>query len=145
MKWYLSQLIMEISVFGSKRNVVHKNLILIRAKTSEQAYKKAKILGKNSETSYLNPKNQEVKIKFRGIGILEEMYESPEDGAELMFQEYVGVSPQKIKSWLPSKRELQVFTKPKPFKKRDPDYSSKEIVEMVLRNLQKKEKKRSKK
>jgi len=54
-KWYLAALIKEIVVEGDSRNVVHKNLVLVRADSPEQAYQNALDLGKQSEICYENP------------------------------------------------------------------------------------------
>jgi len=127
-QWYLSELVMEITVSGARRNVVHRNLVLIRADSPEQAYKKAIELGQKAESSYDNPKGQQVKHTFRGVAKLEEMYEDPEDGAELTFEEYVGISSEEIGKWIPAKEKLQVFVPPRPGSEHDPDYRSRKVM-----------------
>lgn len=131
-QWYIAQLIMEITVSGALRNVVHKNLVLVRATSSNEAYDKAVGVGRKGETSYRNPDDALVRITFRGIGRLDEMYEDLEDGSELMFEEYIGVSPDEIERWIPAKERLQVFSAPTPGGKRDPDYRSKTVMEMAI-------------
>jgi hypothetical protein len=134
-EWYIGELIMEITVLGAERNVVHKNMVLIRADSPEQAYEKATHLGHNAETSYENPKGQPVRISFRGIATLESMYEELEDGAELTFEERVGVPLEELDRWIPPKEQLGVFVAPRPGREHDPDYRSKAVVEMAVDGL----------
>jgi hypothetical protein len=143
MEWYLGELVMEITVTGAIKNAVHKNLTLIRAAGAKAAYKKAISFGKKSETSYKNPQGQNVKIRFRGISKLEEMYDTFDDGAEMRFDEYVGVKPSEIRRWIPPKAQLQVFLKPKPFIEQEPDYRAHYVVDMALTMSQKKKTKKS--
>jgi hypothetical protein len=44
-KWYLADIVEEIRVAGDWRNVVHTNLILVRADSPDEAYEKAMALG----------------------------------------------------------------------------------------------------
>lgn len=134
-QWYTSDLVMEISVSGSMRNVVHRNLVLIRAGSADEAYGKALRLGQEAETSYENPAGQLVQIRFRGVSKLDSMYEELGDGAELTFTEYVGVSPEEIEAWIPPREQLGVFIPPAPGRKHDPDYRSRTVIEMVLDRL----------
>lgn len=138
MEWYLGELVMEITVSGAKKNAVHKNLTLIKAAGPEMAYKKAINFGRKSETSYKNPQGQKVKIRFRGISQLEEMYDTFDDGAELRFDEYLGVKPSEIRKWISPKSRLQVFLKPKPFREQEPDYRAQYVVDMALATPRKK-------
>ena len=133
--WYLAELIIEIFVSCSPKNVVHRNLTLIRAYSADEAYDRAITIGHQSETSYENPKGQCVEILFRGVSKLEEMYEDPEDGAELRFDETVGVSQNEIQQWIPSKDQLQAFRSPKPGREYEPDYRSKEVMDMAVAQL----------
>jgi len=45
-KWYLADIVEEIRVQGNRRNVVHTNLILVRADSADEEYKDAIALGK---------------------------------------------------------------------------------------------------
>jgi Domain of unknown function (DUF4288) len=134
-RWYLAELVMEITVSGAARNVVHRNLVLVRAISGEEAYDKAVFLGHKAETGYENPKGQQVRITFRGIRRLEETYEELEDGAELTFEEFVGVSPDEIDSWIPPREQLTVFVPPKPGREHDPDYRSADVMRMAVEEL----------
>jgi hypothetical protein len=131
-QWYIAELVMEITVAKAARNVVHKNLVLVRADTPREAHRKAVGLGKKAETSYRNPKNRLVRIRFCGISKLDVMYEDLEDGAELTFEEHVGVTPKDIRRLIPPKERLQVFIPPRPGREHDPDYRSGAVIKMAI-------------
>ena len=135
-QWYIAELVMEITVEGALRNVVHKNLVLVRADAPEEAHGKAVGLGQKAETSYQNPKDRLVRIRFRGVSKLDVMYEDLEDGAELTFEEYVGVAPEDIQRLIPPKERLQVFIAPAPGREHDPDYRSKAVIRMAVDRAQ---------
>ena len=130
-KWYLATLIEEIAVEGDSRNVVHKNLVLVRADCPEKAYEKALELGRKSEVSYENPEGRLVKIKFRGLRELNVVYDEIEHGAELSYEELLGVPEEQIKALLRRKEDLAVFRPITPTA--GPDYSSREVVEDAKR------------
>jgi hypothetical protein len=134
-EWYIAELVMEIIVHGSQRNALHRNLTLIRADSPQVAYDRALQVGQNGETEYFNPKNQLVNIRFRGISKLDVMYEPLEDGAELCFQEEIGISEAAIQRLIQPKEKLDAFTAPNPGKERDPDYRSKAVVEKAVRMI----------
>ena len=69
-EWFVAELIMEIIVHGAGRNVVHRNLTLVRAAKPEAAFQKAVAWGLRSEVSYQNPVGQLVEIRFRGVAKL---------------------------------------------------------------------------
>lgn len=130
--WYVAEILMEITVSGASRNVVHQNLVLLRASTPEEAYTKAAVLGNQGEVSYQNPKGQSVAHKFRGITKLDRTVDDfLEDGAELCFEEHIGISQSEIDRRIPVKESLGAFVRPSPWKERDPDYSSRDILEQV--------------
>ena len=132
-KWYLATIIMVITIDGEAKNVVHKNLHLIQAESDEDAYDKALNLGTDSETSYLNSKDQLVDISFYGLAELEETIELDiYDGVELTFKELEDVSTSELKKLLPLKKDLGIFfTKRTSIKENELDYGSKEIRAMV--------------
>ena len=132
-KWYLATIITVITIDGEAKNVVHKNLHLIQAESDEDAYDKALNLGTDSETSYLNSKDQLVDISFYGLAELEETIELDiYDGVELTFKELEDVSTSELKKLLPLKKDLGIFfTKRTSIKENELDYGSKEIRAMV--------------
>ncbi len=126
-KWYVAELIEEITVEGDERNVVHKNLILVRADSPEQAYDRACELGKQSETAFDNPEGAKVSIRFRGIAYLNVVHDELEHGAELLFAQVVGVPETEILKLVVPRDRLTVFRPVESLE--SPDYSCKEIVE----------------
>lgn len=134
-EWYIAELVMEITVHGAAANIVHRNSMLIHADSPNEAYDKALVLGKEGETQYINPKDQRVQIRFRGVSKLDVIYEPLEDGAELYFEEQRGVSQSEIDKLIPPKEKLEVFTPPMPGREHDPDYRSKAVVEEAVRMM----------
>ncbi len=135
-EWFVAELVMEITVHGAPCNVLHRNLTLINARTSDEAYAKALHRGQNGETEYENLKGQLVEIRFRGISKLDVVSEPLVDGAELFFEEQLGVPELEIQSLIPPKEDLNAFTPPNPGKERDPDYRSKAVMGQAVRMLQ---------
>ena len=125
-KWYLAELVNEITVTGDLRNVIHKNLTLVRADGADEAYQKALAFGQQAELSYFNPAGQRVQIVFRGLAGLYVITDELEDGAEILFEERIGMPREDLEKWIKSKGELSVFRSPKP--SIGPDYSSGEIM-----------------
>jgi hypothetical protein len=66
-QWYLADIVIEITVEGDPRNVVHTNLTLIRADSPEEAFGKANEWGRAGEQTYLNPAGARVVFRFRGL------------------------------------------------------------------------------
>ena len=123
--WYVAQVVLEATVEGDARNVVHINYLLVRAESPEEAYDKALRLGTQHETAYRNRDNKEVNIAFRGLRNLTVVYESLEDGAELLYEEMVGISAESVARLVSAKDCLGVF---KPIERGGgPDYGSDEI------------------
>lgn len=122
-------MILEITVTGDDRNVVHRNHVLISAIDSEEAYAKATLLGTQGETSYKNPAGKDVLIRFAGIADLDEITDDIKDGVELLYHYRVGVSRQEVDLMIPSKDRLRVFAPAK--RATGPDYASAVIVDLV--------------
>jgi hypothetical protein len=130
-KWYLATMVEEITIEGESRNVVHRNYVLIRGKSPEDAYEKAQELGKKSEVSYENPKGMLVRIRFRGLSELNVIYDEIEHGAELHYEELLGLSEQQVAALLRPRKDLAVFQPVSPSP--GPDYSSREVLEEAER------------
>jgi len=128
-KWYLADIVEEVRVEGSRRNVVHTNRTLIRADSPEEAHEKAVALGKCGNTAYKNPKGKTVTIRFRGLKDLNVIHDELEHGAEISFSRAVSVSEKEIKSWIPPKRRLGVFAPVEPHG--GPDYASAEVIQQA--------------
>ena len=128
-RWYLAELVLEITVEGDKRNVVHQNLTLVRASSANDAFAQANQLGIGSETQFENPAGNAVRIAFRGISRLNVVYDKLEHGAELRYDEEIGVPEDDIRQMIPPKESLSIFRKIEP--SAGPDYSSKDILDEV--------------
>jgi hypothetical protein len=132
-KWYVAEIVEEISIEEDPRNVVHVNLVLIRADSPDEAYARALQLGKQSEMQYENPSNKQVSIRFRGLKSLEVVHDELEHGTELRYSERVAISEEEVTKLVTPKDELDVFT---PISQSNgPDYSSREILEQAKKAL----------
>jgi hypothetical protein len=136
-EWFLADIVQEIRVAGSKRNIVHINYVLVRASSPNEAYAKAMKLGKQSALSYENPEGRKVTITFRGLGNLDVVYDPLEHVCEIMFREKLGVTEKSIKKLVRRKPGLEVF-QPIRGRRGRPNYSSKEIMEEVAKRLARK-------
>jgi hypothetical protein len=131
-KWYLAEIVINIVVDGDMRNVVHKNLMLVQARSATECYEKALIMGQEHVTSYLNPGGKQVRIEFVGLSRLNAIYDRLEDGAELIYEEYVGVSKERILQMVAPKEQLSVFSRSKVLS--GPDYRSAEVLAEALKH-----------
>ncbi len=130
-KWCLARLVQEITVEGDPRNVVHTNLVLVRADSPEEAYQKALELGAQGETAYENPRGRKVKTTFRGLHDLGVIHDPLDHGAELEYTEDVDMDEATLKRWIPSKEDLSVFAPIEPSS--GPNYRSREVIEKLRR------------
>jgi hypothetical protein len=131
-KWYLADIIPEITVEDDPRNVVHRNLHLVRADSPEEAYQKATQIGIATGHTYANPDGKCVIFRFRGLHDLNEIIDHElEHGAELSYREDIAVDEATIQEWVSSKEDLGAFRpiefKPSP----GPNYSSRDILEKL--------------
>ena len=126
-EWYIAEMVMEITVHGARCNVLHRNLILLKARSPQEAYDKAIQTGQDGQTTHTNPKNQLVEIRFRGISKLDVVYDAIEDGAELAYEELLGVPETQIQQMIPPKEKLEAFIPPNPGQEHDPE----EAVKML--------------
>ena len=130
----MADLVQEIRVAGSKRNIVHINYVIIRAASPDAAFARASALGRQGAISYTNELGKKVTIRFRGLRNLDVIYDPLEDGCEIMFEEKLGLSERGIKKLVRAKRQLGVF---RPIRRRRgrPNYSSKEVMDTVKKRL----------
>lgn len=108
-KWYLADMVEEITIEDEPNNMVHINLVLVRADFPEEAYEKALELGKESEISYLNTDGKWVRIIFRGLRGLNVIHDELEHGAELLYEEKIGLSDLDVRNLIRPKEALNVF------------------------------------
>ena len=133
-KWFLAELVMKITVADDPRNVVHQNLVLVRASSADEAYEKALRFGKNGEISYDNPAGKTVQISFEGVSDLIDIYEDLEDGSELDFHYTVDKPEERIQSLVLPRERLRAFLPPR--RAEEPDYTSAEIMAEVERLME---------
>jgi len=130
-QWYVAELVEETRVEGDVRNVVHKNLVLIRADSPEDAYEKALFLGRESQICYENPDGKQVYVSFRGLGELNVIHDQLDHGAELLYEQHINVPNEQIQKWVLPREQLAIFRAIDNTEA--PDYSSKEIMDEVRR------------
>ena len=132
-KWYLAEIVQELTVADDTRNIVWRNLTLIHATSPDDAYEQALQLGRSGDTEYKNPTGKLVTIRFRGLSFLDVIHDALERGAELVFQSSLGVASDDLQKLLLSKEQLPLFC---PIIRPDgPDVASGEIVQEVERRL----------
>lgn len=130
-RWYLADLVLELTVEGDPRNLVHVNIHLIEADSPDLAYEKATALGRESEQVYTNTAGREVRVKFRGLRELNVIHDGLEDGAELTYEESTAVPEAELAAWVRSRERLAVFREP-GFKHDVPNY----MPESVMKSLE---------
>lgn len=133
-EWYLAWIVEEMRIEGDPRNVVHTNMRLIRADSPEEAYDKALALGQEAEREYENSDGRLVSVIFRGLTDLNVIHEELEDGAELSFEEDVGISEEDLKRKVPAKGGLTVFREDDLPDR--PNYMPKDIWEELNRRFE---------
>lgn len=132
-KWYVAELVMECRIEGEPRNVVHVNIVLVRADSPEEAFEKAEQLGREGEDSYLNHTNQKTVWIYRGLRDLNVIHDELEHGAELMFEENINVSEDIVQNMVTTKSQLNIFRIDELGDASRPNYGCKEIMEEALR------------
>ena len=89
----------------SSRCPVYENTKLIRAKSREEAYRKAIKFGRAG----LPCKTNGGEWRFAGISMLLPVYERIEEGAEILWEDRRHMNFARIKKLVKSKRQLAVF------------------------------------
>ncbi len=131
-RWYLAEIVTEMRMAGEHENIVHNNLILIRASSAEEAYEKAMARGHDMEETYQSPEGESVMVLFRGLSDLNVIQDELEDGAEIAYEEMVDMPEEDIEEMLQLKDDLGVF-QPDEIDMDGPSYTSKDIVDEALR------------
>jgi catechol 2,3-dioxygenase-like lactoylglutathione lyase family enzyme len=124
--WYLADLVVQLDVEDDPRGVVHINTCLVEAATAEEAHDKALALGREQEHEYPNPSGRRVRVRFLGLRELVEVFEPLEDGAELTFQERIGLSDLEARRLVSRRDQLSVFKSGVP--SAAPDYSAGDVM-----------------
>lgn len=131
-KWYLAEIVTETRMTGEHENVVHNNLILIRASSAEEAYDKTMAHGREMEDTYQSPEGETVTVLFRGLSDLNVIQDELEDGSEIAYEEMLDMSEEDIQEMLQPRDELGVFQPEEPGSE-EHNYTSKDIVDEALR------------
>jgi hypothetical protein len=129
-RWYLADIILEHTIEGDPRNVVHTNIHLVEAESPEQAYDKALALGQASVMEYTNTDGRNFRVVFRGLRQLNVIHDELEDGAELTYKESVGVPEDELRGWVTPKEQLHVFAPIEP-KTGCPNYFPESYMRML--------------
>jgi hypothetical protein len=90
---------------NKSRCQVWENTRLIRARSRDEAFRKAMRLGQAGHPS----ETIGGEWRFAGISMLLPVYEEIEDGAEILWNDRGRMSVKNIKKLVKSKRELSVF------------------------------------
>jgi hypothetical protein len=87
------------------RCLVYVNLRLLRAKSREEAYRKAMKLGRVGRPS----KTHGGEWRFAGISMLLPVYEELEDGAEILWKDSKVMTVARMERLVKSRHQLSVF------------------------------------
>ena len=129
-RWYIAGLVLEHTIEGDRRNVVHVNTHLIEADSPEEAYRKAVAFGRTGEQDYANSEGKRVRVTFRGLRDLDVIHDDLEDGAELFYEEAVDVGEVELGRWVKPKHALGVFL-PRRAATGGPNYMPEEVMQML--------------
>ena len=108
-KWYLAEIVEEVRIEGEIENIVHTNMVLVRADSPEEAYERAIRLGKEGEMTYTNPENKTVHTIYRGLRDLNVIHGDLEHGTELIYSKQTDMSESDLARWISRKEDLGVF------------------------------------
>lgn len=130
-RWYLADIILEHSIEDEPRSVVHINTVLVRAGSPERAYARALKLGQEREHEYQNTDGKKVETKFRGLCDLTVIHDKLRSGAELIYQERIGLSEDEVAKLVSLKAELGVFAERVKPTRDKPNYMPGSIMDML--------------
>lgn len=105
-KWYIGELIEEITVEGEPRNIVHRNVKVLYANSPEEAYGKARDLGREAESLHPDPERKLARTRFWGLAELNIVHDGPKNGVALFYEEDIGVPGEKTHHWVVPKTSL---------------------------------------
>ncbi|HZB88772.1 MAG TPA: DUF4288 domain-containing protein [Terracidiphilus sp.] len=113
MEWFLADLIQQFT-FVDGSHSIYVNTLLVKATSVEQAYEKALGFGEVYNHNFTNTDQEEVKSSFRGLRDLYLIYETLEDGAELIYEEFEEITEEEIAAIVTPKEKLAAFEKHGP-------------------------------
>lgn len=113
--WYVASVLLRFEFYDEDKTKLNRrcrawvNEILIKAKTPEQAYKRALFWGKLGEGEDLTDEGRKGKWIFECLISLLPIYEKFEDGAEIAWEDYQNITVKRVKNWVRNKGKLEVF------------------------------------
>jgi len=134
-KWFLAEIVQEITVEGDPRNILHTNTVLVRADSAEEAYQKAMELGVAGEQSYKNPDGNVVTFRSRGLHDLNVIHDELVHGAELIYSEAMNLDESAVQKWITAKDDLGVFRTIIPGTGTGPDYRFGEVMQKLYEHF----------
>ena len=95
----------------ARRCLAWENTVLIRARSREEAYRKAVALGRlsNGNKGWNSETKRRGVWRFEGLTELLPVYEELIDGAEILWKEHANRTVKTVKSLVKRKRDLSVF------------------------------------
>jgi len=105
-KWYIGEIIEEITVEGEPRNIVHRNVKLLYANSPEEAYGKAHALSNEAEINHMDPERKLVRTRFWGLAELNVIHDDLKRGAALFYEEHIGVPGETTHNWVLPRKNL---------------------------------------
>lgn len=130
-RWYLADLVIEHKIGGDTRNVVHINTVLVRANSPEWAYARAIKLGQEAEYEYENADGKMVQVVFHGLRNLNVIHGKLRHGAELIYEEKIGLQEKRIAKLISPKSRLGVFEERRKPSRDAPNYMPKDIMDKM--------------
>lgn len=108
-EWYLAYIVLEMRPSGAERSRVWLNTHLVRADSPDEAYTKAIELGLKQENTYMNAEGGTVECRFLGLNNLQVIWGTLEDGVEIDYDEYDGLTDQEVEGFVTERNNLAVF------------------------------------
>lgn len=116
--WYIATYVERFEWEGEDRSNLKRrcnawrNAILVRAKTPEQAYKRAIYWATlTKDTPWRNRKGRAGKLIFEGITSLVPVYDELGDGAELIWWKHDNITVARLRKMVLRKNQLEVLRK----------------------------------
>ena len=119
--WYVASLVERFEFYdediasANHRCEAWENLVLIKAETPDEAYRKVVALGKlHNRSEMWTPAGRKGAWRFEGISSLLPVYEELEDGAEIRWTKHQNKAVKTIKAKVKRKAQLEAFRKNLP-------------------------------
>jgi hypothetical protein len=107
--YYIAQLLVHFDISESAQTVLHKNYVVIEADSAVSALSRANQLGKKYNMQYRNTKGEAVTVRFAGVAELSRVHDDIEDGAELMYEAFDGMSLKAAQALNLDKDQMSAF------------------------------------